>query len=293
MSAYFLVSHQPGVTRIARARLRFRRWFHIIPLKGPSAVQRRRVRKAKGDAQYLRENSYHRGTWYLDGPVKIKKLRRVVTEGTYGRLWASERPCCEKECSACSGRGADGHAHRNCETSEFTRCRQIQVTPAAGSPPTSRGDLAREGDLLGDGARDGDVLAAETNSNETHFVLVKAVGNGATEVPNNYTCPFEEANFSYPRTKKAIWARVMRPVTLSRGDASVTRYEEHSSADAILVPCPNLRSGRWRCAASTCLGVRILLALPPPLPAQHRHALQLMSFRGARENPGALLRLLG
>lgn len=197
MSAYFLVSHQPGVTRIARARLRFRRWFHIIPLKGPSAVQRRRVRKAKGDTQYLRENSYHRGTWYLDGPVKIKKLRRVVTEGTYGRLWASERPCCEKECSACSGRGADGHAHRNCETSEFTRCRQIQVTPAAGSPPTSRGDLAREGDLLGDGARDGDVLAAETNSNETHFVLVKAVGNGATEVPNNYTCPFEEANFSY------------------------------------------------------------------------------------------------
>ena len=67
-------------------------------------MQRRRVRKAKGDAQYLRENSYHRGTWYLDGPVKIKKLRRVVTEGTYGRLWASERPCCEKECSACSGR---------------------------------------------------------------------------------------------------------------------------------------------------------------------------------------------
>ena len=80
------------------------------------------------------------------------------------------------------------------------RVHPMQADPShAGSwsPPTSRGDLAREGDLLGDGARDGDVLAAETNSNETLFVLVKAVGNGATEVPNNYTCPFEEANFSY------------------------------------------------------------------------------------------------
>ena len=81
------------------------------------------------------------------------------------------------------------------------------------SPPTSRGDPAREGDLLGDGARDGDVLAGrDQQQRDTHFVLVKAVGNGATEVPNNYTCPFEETNFSYPRTK-AIWARVMRPVT--------------------------------------------------------------------------------
>ena len=97
---------------------RFRRWFHLIPLKGPASVQRRRVRKAKGDAQFLRQNRIHAGAWYLEGKVKIKKLRRVVTEGTLGRLWASEWPCCEATCVACSGRAERGHAHRACQTFE-------------------------------------------------------------------------------------------------------------------------------------------------------------------------------
>ena len=220
----------------------------MIPLKGPSAVQRRRVRKVQGDAHFVRQNKYHPDKWYLEDKVRIKRIRRVVTEGTDGRLWASERPCCEKDCSACSGRGPDGHAHRLCETNEYTRCMLLQVTPAARSQLKSRGDLAREGDLLGEGAEVGDVLAAETNSNTTHFLLVKAVEAGACDVPLGYSCPrvAADANFEYPRNKQAIRAVLLKPVTTARGDASITRYEEHAGSESFLVPCSYLRLGKVR-----------------------------------------------
>ena len=176
--------------------------------------------------------------------MHIKKLRRVVTEGTFGKLWASERPCCEAACSACSGRGHDGHAHRNCATSSLTRCRQIQIQPASDSAPVSRGGLARDGEILGEAALSNDVLAAETNSNTAQFLLIRAVADGVCDVPENYTCPVDEANFTYPRNKKAIRAVLLRPVITGRNEESFTRYEEHSNAPSFLVPSPNLRVGK-------------------------------------------------
>ena len=110
--------------------------------------------------------------------------------------------------------------------------------------PVSRGSLALEGDRLGEATVTGDVLAAETNSNATQFILVKATEDGTSDVPADYTCPVEEANFEYPRTKQAIRAALLRPVTTGKGEASVTRYEEHPNAPPLLVPCSNLRIGK-------------------------------------------------
>ena len=55
--------------------------------------------------------------------------------------------------------------------------------------PPNRGALAREGELLGEAALNGDVLAVETNSNEIHFLLVKVTDDGLKDVPDGYVCP--------------------------------------------------------------------------------------------------------
>ena len=179
-------------------------------------------------------------------PRPIRRARGTVisTSSKTGRLLASQRPCCEASCEACNGRAADGHAHRKCMTSPYTRCRLIQVTPKSADPMTSRGALAREGDILGDAVHRNDFLAAESNSNEVHFLLVKAADDGVHDVPDGYSCPDDDANFDYPRGKKAIRAVRLLPVVTGRGDASVTTFELHSNASPLLVPCANLRVGK-------------------------------------------------
>ena len=100
---------------------------------------------------------------------------------------------------------------------------------------------------MGDAARKGDVLAVETNSNTTHFLLVKAIDDGFQEVPDGYVCPIAEANFDgtcYGRRNHAVRAVLLRPVTTGRGEASASRYEEHRNGRELLVLCPRIRIGK-------------------------------------------------
>ena len=90
------------------------------------------------------------------GNVKIRGFRRVATDGFFGSLLASERPCCRKECP-CMGCGMSAaHEFAKGEASSFTKFKRIhQVDPltAVAPTPSSRGALAHEGALLGSKAK--------------------------------------------------------------------------------------------------------------------------------------------
>ena len=178
--------------------------------------------------------------------LKIRKIRRVVSHGFRGRLLASARPCCDPtKCSACTG-DPTNRDPRKCSRSEFTTCREIQITPrSAHTEASTRGALAIEGASLGSSAVAEEVMATETDSDESKFWLI-VVSGPSEEVPKGYVCPDLgcEVKFEYPRGKKAVKAKRFRPVVSGNGDASTRRFQEDVKLGEFYVPCHLLRMGK-------------------------------------------------
>ena len=98
----------------------YRRWTHHIPVRGRGAIQRRRVKVHTPNPTTTNNNNrnnniiithhrHHHQTAKTEittregaFKVAIRTIRRVVSQGYAGLLFASKRPCCRKECSACS-----------------------------------------------------------------------------------------------------------------------------------------------------------------------------------------------
>jgi hypothetical protein len=213
----------------------FRRYFHYVPVNGRGAVNRRLVKKAESGL-------YLKGTMEK---VKTRSIRRVAGSGFPGLLWASKRPCCSYTCY-CMGGGAEGrHDFSRCETSSYTKCFEIQLEPvSAVSPtPTTRGALALVAARLGAEASVGDILATETESDETPFMLVMVTKTQA-DVPENYESPPLGIKFNFPVGVKAIEVRRFCPAITARGESSNSFFELDETTAPFLVPCHLLRVGK-------------------------------------------------
>ena len=237
----------------------YRRFFHFVPVKGRGAVNRRLVKKA--------ESGVHmKGTMEK---VKLRSIRRVAGTGFPGLLWASKRPCCNYSCP-CMGGGAEGrHDFSGCATSVYTKCVEVQLEPISSvSPtPTTRGALAMTAVRLGAEAAVGDVLATETESDETPFILVM-VTRTAENVPDNYEPSPLVTDFHFPDGIKAIQVRRFRPSTTARGECSTSLFELDETTAPFLVPCHLIRVGKLAikridaAASRTLRGGRGALAAP-------------------------------
>ena len=144
------------------------------------------------------------------------------------------------------GGGAEGrHDFSGCKTSVHTKCVEIQLEPITSvSPtPTTRGALAVAAARLGSEAAVGDVLATETESDETPFMLV-IVTRTAEVVPENYETPNSDIIFHYPEGVKAIEVKRFRPSKTARGECSTSLFELDEATGSFLLPCDLLRVGK-------------------------------------------------
>jgi len=119
----------------------YRRFTHHIPVSGRGAIKCGLVRKAHAKICEFGNNV----------KVQVRGFRRVATDGFFGSLLASERPCCRIKC-LCMGGGMSGaHEFAKCETSSFKKFKRIRVDPFTVVVPilSSRRALAHEGALLG------------------------------------------------------------------------------------------------------------------------------------------------
>ena len=216
----------------------YRRWTHLIPMRGAGAVQRRRVRGAKSEIT-LKDD--------IKTKFPIRSIRRAASQGFPGILYASKRPCCRKECQACMPNDKHFHDFGECETTAYTTCQEIRLEPNSIQPPTpsDRGALAQEGAALGTVARAGDFMAIETESDETPWWLVRVV-KPAASVPTKYKCPNLHCDvaFDYPRNKQGLMVERLRPAVTSRGADSTTLFEVDMTLKAFIVPCHLLRVGK-------------------------------------------------
>jgi hypothetical protein len=120
------------------------------------------------------------------------------------------------------GGGAEGrHEFSRCQTSSYTKCIEIQLEPASAvSPtPTTRGALAVAAARLGEEAAIGDILATETECDETPFMLVKVTRTQA-DLSDNYESPLLRIDFDFPDGIKAIEVRRFYPAVTARGESS-------------------------------------------------------------------------
>ena len=227
----------------------FRRFFHFVPVNGRGAVNRRLVRKV--------ESAIHlKGTMER---VKIRSIRRVAGTGFPGLLWASKRPCCDYACP-CMGGGTEGrHDFAKCQTSDYTKCIEIQLTPLSSvSPtPTTRGALALTALRLGAEAAVDEILATETESDAAPFMLVK-VTRTSGQVPPNYKFPLVDIDFNFPEGSTAIEVLRLRPATTTRGEISTNLFELDESTGPFLVPCHLLRVGKLELQISHSAPIRAL-----------------------------------
>ena len=113
-----------------------------------------------------------------------------MSEGFGGLLFASKRPCCRKECSACSPKDTQPHKPQLCAMSSYTTCQEIQLQPASTQDPTpsNRGALALEGASLGVEAAVDDFMAVETESDDTPWWLMR-VAAMAADGPGRFQLP--------------------------------------------------------------------------------------------------------
>ena len=215
----------------------YRRFHHYIPVKGPGAIRRGSVHQAKALICEI-------GTLIK---VKIRSIRRVASDGFRGILWASRRPCCRPSC-ICTGAGGGLHSFKDCKTSVYTTCKQIQLEPVSTVAPSPvRGMLAQAGQALSEVAKVGDIMAVETQSSETQFWLIQ-VTQEACCVPTNYNCPLRESGdaiFDFAaRNAHAIEARRLRPITTARGANSTRVFEIDEKLPPFLVPGHLVRMGK-------------------------------------------------
>ena len=204
----------------------------------PGAVQRRRVKGSKSEI-----------TTKADSRVKvaIRSIRRVVSQGFAGLLYSSPRPCCRKDCGACSPPLTQPHQPANCALSQYTTCQEIQLQPNSSTDPTppTRGALAQDGARLGVNAAVNDFMALETESDETVWWLVKVVAK-VCDLPQNYVCPdlHSDVSFEYPRGKKVVKVQRLRPATTGRGADSARFFCIDTTIEPFYVPCHLLRVGK-------------------------------------------------
>ena len=175
--------------------------------------------------------------------LKIRKIRRVVSQGFTSRLLASARPCCDPaKCSPCTGDPANRDP-RKCPRSEFTTCSESQTAPrTAHTTVSSRGTLAIKGASLGSSAVAEEVMATETDSDKSNLWLL-VVSGPSEEAPKGHACPdlSYEVKFKYPRGKKTVKACRLRPVISGNGDASTRCFQEDVTLGEVYVPFHLLR----------------------------------------------------
>ena len=224
----------------------YRRFYHHIPMKGTGSISRFR-RLVRGCKSTLRESESR-------AKRLISKLHRVVNNGHDNFLMASERPCYRASCAKCKDKD-----YLNCATSAKTKCVQIELDPLSDdrTPAPASGALAEKGYQIGEGAVEGELMAIETESDETVYWIVQATKTSATspptEAPRGYKCPKlgSDVAFDYGRTgsankPKCIEVKRMKPVTTRRGQDSVRLLEIDGRTGAFLVPTKLLRAGKLK-----------------------------------------------
>ena len=124
------------------------------------------------------------------------------------------------------------------------KCLTLSLPTSAAPPTPTRGALAQAGAHLGQGAAVGDILATETESDETPFYLAQVIRT-AHPVPEGYSSPTSlGVNFEFPRGKNALEVSRFRPATTARGDNSACMFELDDRVKSFLVPCHLLRVGK-------------------------------------------------
>ena len=215
----------------------YRRYFHWLPTAGRSSVNRSYVKGAESGVCEF-------GTSVR---IKMRSIRRVVSAGFEGVLYGSERPCCHSNC-ACMGGGADGvRKYSECNSSPFTKLRQLQLEPLSRTDPTpTRGAIALDGAQIGFDALVSEYVVFETEEEDDPF-FVGQVTKKAAAPPVGYVVPDDLGfGFEFPRLKLALEVQLLRSAKTSRGESSACMYEVDFKAKPFLVPCHLLRVGKLR-----------------------------------------------
>ena len=142
---------------------------------------------------------------------------------------------------------------------EKTTCVQIELDPSSDdrTPAPVSGALAETAYRIADEAVEGDLMAMETESDETVYWIVQATKSSAESPPEpapaNYKCPElgSDVEFDYGRSvaqnrPRCIEVRRLKPQTTRRGQDSVRLLEIDSQTPPFLVPTKLLREGKLK-----------------------------------------------
>ena len=146
-----------------------------------------------------------------------------------------------------------------CNRSAKTTCVQIELDPSSDdrTPAPVSGALAETAYRIADEAVEGDLMAMETESDETVYWIVQATKSSAESPPEpapaNYKCPElgSDVEFDYGRSvaqnrPRCIEVRRLKPQTTRRGQDSVRLLEIDSQTPPFLVPTKLLREGKLK-----------------------------------------------
>ena len=179
---------------------------------------------------------------------QIKTFRRVADTGFPGLLYASARPCNRAQCSACTPAGNHAANYTACQTSPYTTCEEVQLTPLSTVAPTpTAGGLAEAGRLLASTAAEGDFLVGETESDETPWWLLKVTSPQAA-IPADYSCPDLHCDISFENYgdtrnhRKAVKVQRFRPEVTGRGQDSSFYFNLDTTIAPFFFPSHLLRS---------------------------------------------------
>jgi len=172
----------------------YRRFYHHMPMKGAGSLSRFR-RFVRGCNSTLTET---------EGRAKrlISKIHRAINNGYENHLMVSERPCYSPSCSC------KGMQYSLCNRSAKATCVQIELDPSSDdrTPAPVSGALAETAYRIADEAVEGDLMAMETESDETVYWIVQATKSSAESPPEpapaNYKCPElgSDVEFDYGRS---------------------------------------------------------------------------------------------
>ena len=247
----------------------YRRFYHHIPMKGSGSISRFR-RLVKGCESAIKER--HSGAKQL-----ISKLHRVVNDGYEGFLMASERPCYRPSCSACKQNN-----YMQCSTSNKTKCVEISLDPKSDdrTPAPESGALAAAAHQIAENAVQGELLAMETESDETVYWIVEAMKDSSSSppavAPPNYKPPKlgSDIAFDYGRAAssnrpKCIQVKRLKPVTTRRGQDSARLLEVDENTPPFLVPSKLLRAGKLKLNRIEIASRQSRSGMSPPSRVQH------------------------
>ena len=183
----------------------------------------------------------------------ISKIHRAISNGYDNHLMVSERPCYSPSCSC------KGMKYSLCNRSAKATCVQIELDPSSDdrTPAPVSGALAETAYHIADEAVEGDLMAMETESDETVYWIVQATKSSADSPPEpapaNYKCPKlgSDVEFDYGRSvaqnrPRCIEVRRLKPQTTRRGQDSVRLLEIDSQTPPFLVPTKLLREGKLK-----------------------------------------------